>query len=395
MVFGIGKSSDKGKSAIRAVEQGENERSPLLGQSSTAASVRHGRGLLDDDDDDDDNAANNIANASYRRNSADSHDSVEDLVGNPRHHGRSQTSRRRFGQHSARAIVCYVLLVLLGIIFIVFAIFHIWLGRFVSEQFRDNGAHIQERAKDAFIYRGPDKVKILEMSESTTTVQIDMRMGVDVRTVFGWNDKVHIQEDSREKKLPLSRRWERAIVGWASRRIGQTTLDLPEPVLLSPQSEPRTYMAQFSSSSPLVIPLWYPKNNYEPTDDSWLRNVTLTVPLQVLQPDLLASFINKTVEEKQAEVHLLIQRANVALGREEDRTIFARIARHYGGQSIQNVENDVAFTGKRTVRRCGLRNTDLPAYSARLAGYTERPLSSGGPPIIRSRRHSDQQHASQ
>jgi hypothetical protein len=103
-------------------------------------------------------------------------------------------------------------------------------------------------------------------------------------------------------------------------------------------------MAQFSSSSPLVIPLWYPKNNYDPTDDSWLRNVTLTVPLQVLQPDLLASFINKTVEEKQAEVHLRIQRANVALGKEEDRSMFARIARHYGGQSATNIENDVAFT---------------------------------------------------
>ena len=348
MLFGSS-SRDKGKSAARSGTGGREdisgERSPLLGQSSTtspaaATGVRHGRGLLSDDDDEDDDSDNDRDGSArrIRRRSNDSASSDDLLASSGRRRSR-HIHRRRY---IWRSILLYVFLALLGLAFVAFAIIHIWLGRFVSEQFKNDAQAIRDRAPDALVYRGPDKVRILEMSKDKSTVQIEMRMGIDPRIVFGWNDTFSTHEG-----LTSSRKWERRLVGWAVRRIGQASMDLPEPVLVSSKNQTTQPFMQFTLSSPIALPLYFPKSGiYDPNDISWLRNITITVPAQVLEPGLMATFINQTMDTKEGEAHIAVRKAHVALGKEEDRTWLSKTVKKYGGQTVENVQTDVRFAGR-------------------------------------------------
>lgn len=345
-------NADKGKSAARAVKEGDgsDERSPLLGQTSLADSpgkaggVRHGRGLLseeDEDDEEDDYHTGRAGGRERRRRESIESESSDDLLSPAgRRRRRSNTQRP---QYTWRRIIVYIFLSILVLAFITFAVIHIWLGRFVSEQFKNNGQAIRERAPNALVYRGPDKIRILEMSKETTTVQVEMRIGIDVLTVFGWNGTTQAEQ----KKLSFSRKWERKIVGWAAKSIGQASMDLPEPILVSSKDHPQSPMFQFSLSSPVVIPFYFPKSGlHDPTNFSWLRKITLTVPAEVLDPNLMAGFINQTMATKEGEVHVTLQAAHIALGREQDRSWLTRTVKKYGGQKIENIETDVQFDGQ-------------------------------------------------
>lgn len=386
MAFGIGSSSKRkdksSRDSIRAQdpEDEARETSPLLGSGNEASAtqrnkgngiasgsrpqsavVRHGRGLLSEDGDGDGDAVdsgdgaaaanardggdaelNGNGHASDDDDNDDDADETSGLLGWRRRNSNTSNSsakKRRAGLRkrlSAGWIACYVLLGLLAIAFAVFAVVHVWVGRFVSEQMRDNAALLRARAQDALVYRGPDSVKILNMDSESTTVQVQMRMGIDVRTVFGWNGSAENQ-----KKLLFSRRMERKLIGWATRRTGQTSMDLPEPVQVSPLDLPDHKMLYLATKEPITLPLHFPQlKEYDPEDLSWLRNVTITVPMEVVDPDVMATFVNASLANKQAKVHVKVPRARVTLGRENDRGWLAKQVRHYGGQEIRGIELD-------------------------------------------------------
>lgn len=352
-----------------------DERSPLLGQSSTnsnSVAVRHGRGLLDDDDDNDGDDEEAIPNGQGLAPSDT--DSI------------TRTHRRR-----TRTILCYSLLSLLGLAFITFAVIHVWLGRFVSEHWAHDGVRLQERAREALVFSQPERVAINDITKDGATLQVDMRMGVHVPTVFGWNGTF-----TPHRRLPFSTRVERRVVGWATRRVGQVTLDVNKPVIISPltvssereiiaprEASPHSQstrslfrnrpssqislfnptfiispdlvppqdaaMAQLSLSEPITLPLHFPKNptKGESTDSSWLRLVQLSIPLSVLDAQRLAVFINDTVREKGNAVNVHLQHASIALGRQDDGSWFVKALRHYGAKSVEDVVANATFTGER------------------------------------------------
>jgi len=335
-------SKGKGKGSARS-DREDDERTPLLeGEPSTTdapAVVRHGRGLLSEDDDEDGDGDVTVTN----RRSVAAANGGPDIDANES----IFTLRRpiRFRRPSVGALCCYFFLVLIGILFIAFAIIHTWLGRFVSEQLQHDGQLLRDRGADAMVWRGPDKVKILDIQGERGTVQIDMRAGIDVRTVFGWNDtQAAAITAGKPRKLPLTRKMERSIVGWATRRIGQASMDLPQPVLVAPKDAKHYNMLQVALEGAITLPLHFPKTkDYDPTDLAWLRPITIVVPVEALDSRTLATFINNTMESRKGEVHVTVQKANVALGRQDDRGWLARVVQRYGGQSVENLENDVAF----------------------------------------------------
>ena len=335
-----------------------------------SAILRHGRGLLSEDEGGSQRrrstafaGANGNADAGGHAGDSDGDDDDDDdddeegagLLGWRRRRS-SSSSRRRRCRPGWKGVLCYVFLALLAVAFVAFAIIHLWIGRFVSEQMADNASRLRARAQDALIYRGPDSMKILSMDSITTTVQVQMRMGIDVRTVFGWNE-THLSEveaaqgeppkQRQRARLPLSRRLERKIVGWATRRIGVTTMDLPEPVLISPLSDKNHTMLQLALLHPVSLPLYFPKaDSYNVSDLSWLRNVTLTVPLEVLDAELMADFVNRTMETNEARVHVKVQKAHVTLGREGDRSWLTRQVQRNGAQTIEGIELDQVVDGE-------------------------------------------------
>lgn len=356
-----------------------DERAPLLAGSKSgrpqSAVVRHGRGLLSEDGDGEgdseaaaaeiiDDTENGHANghpAAAAMSDDDDDDANDDdggLLG-------WRKKRRRSSGHSAASssakkqrrlrpstIACYVLLALLAVVFIAFAVVHVWIGRFMSEQLAGDGEGIRARAQQSLVYAGPDSVKILSMDRDSTTVKVEMRMGIDVRKVFGWDGR----QVADEKHLPLSRRLERKFIGWAARRVGQASMDLPEPVKVSPLDLPHHDMLYLATEGPLTLPLHCPQaKEYDPEDLSWLKHVTVTVPMQVADPDVMATFVNTSMEDKVARVHVKVPRARVSLGRENDRGWLARTVRHYGGQEVQNIELDQTVDCER-----------LPAYMCKL-----------------------------
>lgn len=353
MVFGLGGDKDKGKNKISLPNGEGEERSPLLGESSTRPPVRHGRGLLDDDGD-------SIDSREGRRGGtgADEVDSdaEEDALlsrssSNTANGGRRTRRLRRFftrrSRSSWREAACYFVLVLIGLLFLAFAILHVWIGRFVHEQFANDAAAIKERAPGALLQKGPQRIQLLHVGKDEVTVQIDMKLGVDARMMFGWNATDSQAAQQEYKKLSFVRKAERNIMGWAVRRVGQASFDLPEPVLLAPSAHPTKYMAQFALKGPVTVPLSFPKiRNYDPEDESWLRSVRLEVPVEVLQPAVLARFINHTLESKEADVQAVVQKAHLVLGREEDRTWLTRQVRKYGAQSISNITTQVKTEGQ-------------------------------------------------
>ena len=330
-----------------------------------SAILRHGRGLLSEDEGGSQRRRSTAfagADSQGPANGDDTDDDEDDdaddeggagLLGWRRRRS-SASSRRRRGRPSWKGVVCYVFLALLAVAFIAFAIIHLWIGRFVSEQMADNASRIRARAQDALVYRGPDSMKVLSMDSNTTTVQVQMRMGIDVRTVFGWNEthlpEVEANEGAPRKqqpRLPLSRRLERKIIGWATRRIGVTTMDLPEPILVSPLSDKNCTMLQLALLHPVSLPLYFPKaDRYNVSDLSWLRNITLTVPIEVLDPELMADFVNRTMESNEARVHVRVQKAHVTLGREGDRSWLTRQVQRNGAQTIEGIELDQVVDGE-------------------------------------------------
>lgn len=376
-LFRASSSSSSKRIAQReeAVEEegGEaTERSPLLGNSSASrpqsAVVRHGRGLLSEDGDGDGDGEGSLEEGhgeveQLRRNGHnsksgragndddddDESDDNDDFDDAENDHGgllgwkrrRNSSSARKIRAFTARSIACYVLLAFLAVAFIVFAVVHVWIGRFMSEQLAGNGALLRARAQDALVYAGPDSVRVLSMDRDSTTVQLQMRMGIDVRTVFGWNGT-----STTSRKLPLSRRLERKLIGWAARKVGQASMDLPEPVAVSPLELPKHDMLYLATQEPLALPLYFPRDSKDyssPKDDlSWLKNVTITVPMQVVDPDVMATFVNISMAEKVAKVHVRISKARVSLGKDSDRGWLARTVRRYGGQEVTDIELDQA-----------------------------------------------------
>jgi hypothetical protein len=384
MVLGFGGKEDKSKSrgaAVRAEDPEEaSETSPLLGAQEDeeevaaaaaqqrngsksiagsrpqSAVVRHGRGLLSEDGDagslEGENGAGGALGDAEERNGNDyasdddqsSGDEDQGFLGWRRRNSSSSNAKRRSRsrrvhrskRQTAGWIACYVFLGFLAVAFIVFAVIHVWIGRFMSEQLKGDAALLRSRAQDALIYRGPDSVKILDMDSDSTTVQVQMRMGIDVRTVFGWNGTA-----DTEKRLPFSRRMEKKLIGWATRRTGQTSMDLPEPVQVSPLDLPHHKMLYLATQEPLTLPLHFPQSkDYKPDDLTWLRNVTITVPMEIVDPDVMATFVNASMAEKQAKVHVRVPRARVTLGRESDRGWLAKTVRRYGGQEVHDIELD-------------------------------------------------------
>jgi hypothetical protein len=356
-------SQPDGHDALRSGEEEAQQRRQSEDQATIEANglpktqrnsaiVRHGRGLLSEDGDDDNDAAAAHWRASSRRRSRDQagddddvedSDSVDELLG--AWNTRQEKKRRRF---TWKTISCYIFLFLLGVAFIAFAIIHIWVGRFVAETMRDDGALLKERAPDALIWRGPDKIKILHMDSNTTTVQVDMRMGFDVRIVFGWNETAQ-SNDQQKHKLSWTRKTERRLIGWMTRRVGQASMDITRPILLSDleQTTSGKIMAATGFAKPITIPLRFTKSeSYDHEDESWLRPMSLIIPFEVLDPDTMATFVNKTISEKNGRIRVKIQEAQVSLGREDDRRWLSRIVSHYGGQRLENIEVEQAFEGE-------------------------------------------------
>jgi hypothetical protein len=180
--------------------------------------------LLSEDGDDDDDLAHtpNTRRTRGKQSSNariinvpdddDDADSVDELLGAWNNkHSSHHSKRRRWARYVPhwKTGLCYFLLFLVAFAFIAFAVIHMWIGRFVSEQMGDGGTLLKERASDALVWRGPDALKILTMDSDATTVQVDMRMGIDVRTVFGWNTTSYMQPSGEDTKilpacLPLS-----------------------------------------------------------------------------------------------------------------------------------------------------------------------------------------------
>lgn len=124
-------------------------------------------------------------------------------------------------------------------------------------------------------------------------------------------------------------------------------MDLAEPVLISPVEDPDRQMMQVVLQDPVTLPLHFPKRkDYDPEDLSWLKPITLVLPMKALDSSTMANFINKTIETRRGQVHVTVQKANVALGREDDRGWLARVVQKYGGQSVEDVESDVTFEGE-------------------------------------------------
>lgn len=352
--------------------------SPLPSTQRNSAIVRHGRGLLSEDGDDDDDHVRGSSRRAVRSKrssvrtsneldndhddddnlaSDDGADSDDELLAgwSNKHSSRhTRKGRRRWQNHlpSLKSGICYFLLFLLALGFLTFAIIHMWIGRFVSEQMGDGGIVLKERASDALVWRGPDSIKILKMDSDATTVRVDMRMGIDVRTVFGWNttsymreDQLHTQQDTRRPSW--SRRMERKLIGWATRKTGQASVDLPSPILILDPSNTTQAMAAAGLQAPITLPLHFPKSDtYDPNDLSWLRNISLTVPFEVLDPNIMASFINQTMNEKSGNVRVKIKEANLSLGRQGDRSWLSRIVQKYGGQKLEDFEVDQSFDGE-------------------------------------------------
>lgn len=384
-VDGLDGDDEAGQQRLSHSQQ-QQPRATTPSTHRNSAIVRHGRGLLSEDGDDDDDdlpSRRRSKHASTRNigivndNDDDDADSVNELLGS--WHGKHGHSRRRTWRRFVptwKTGICYFLLFLLGLAFLAFAIIHIWIGRFVSEHMGDGGALIKERGQDALVWRGPDKIKILKMESDTTIVRVDMRMGIDVRTVFGWNtttfseDNLHIAET---QKLSWSRRTERKIIGWATRRTGQASVDLPSPILLVDPLNTTRPMAATGLEAPITLPLYFPKSEtYDSDDLSWLRTISLTVPFEVLDPLLMASFINRTMDEKMGNIRVKVQEANLSLGQEQDRRWLSRIVSRYGGQKVKDIEVDQAFEGvflSRVPLACCSDAFTYPiiSYSARLS----------------------------
>lgn len=363
--FGTGLRKGKGRggdaAAFNDAEPGEDE--PLLAgeaggedhqhastikpatdsSNRNSAVVRHGRGLLSEDGDEDDND-NNHSRSPYKPTSRGDHrhpavagQEDDQLLDE----WEAKHSRRR--RASWKSLACYTIIFMLGIAFVAFAIIHVWVGRFVSEQLKDDGALIKERAPDALVWQGPDSVKILNMDSDSTTVRVNMRVGLDVRTALGWNNT----SSEQVKKLPLSRRLERRIIGWMTRRVGLATMDLPSPVTISDPASLHTPILAMGLAAPLALPLHFPKlDNYDPHETSWLRPVSLDIPVEVLDANLMADFINSTMAAKKGRVHVLVKEARVSLGKEEARDWMTRIVQKYGGRKIENIEVDQSFDGR-------------------------------------------------
>lgn len=163
-------SDTKGKSRATNGAAHSDERSPLLGKRSTNSpgAIRHGRGLLSEDDD------GSSSGGGGEDDDVDSEEAAHLGTGSRGRH--SSRSRVPFLRHTSyRALFCYFILVLIGLAFLAFAIIHVWLGRFVSEQFKDDAAVIRARAPDSLIWEGPDSVKVLSVTKDEVTVQIDGR----------------------------------------------------------------------------------------------------------------------------------------------------------------------------------------------------------------------------
>lgn len=341
-----------------------NGSAPVPSGQRNSAIVRHGRGLLSEDGDDDDDlpsrrngrgskhssARTSTAIGAYSDDDGDDADSVDELLGS--WHSKHSRSRRRSWRRYVptwKTGICYFLFFLLGLAFLAFAIIHMWIGRFVSEQLGDGGVLVKERAQDALVWRGPDQIKIVKMDADSTVVRVNMRMGIDVRTVFGWNtttfntERLHTMDTH---KLSWPRRTERKLIGWATRKTGQASVDLPSPILLLDLSNTTQAMAATGLEGPITLPLYFPKSEtYDADDLSWLKSISLTVPFQVLEPNLMAAFINQTLEEKFGSVRVKVQEANLSLGKEEDRSWLARIVSRYGGQKIEDIQVDQSFEG--------------------------------------------------
>lgn len=343
------------------VREGNNTGLPSTQRNS--AIVRHGRGLLSEDGDDDDDgrpshrSARRSKHSSRRTNAAgqlsddeDDADSIDQLLGswNSKHTPGRRRSWRRY-LPTWKTGLLYFFLFLLGLAFLAFAVIHMWIGRFVSEHVGDGGVLIKERAQDALVWRGPDQIKVVKMESDSTIVRVDMRMGIDVRTVFGWNtttfgsERLHTMDN---KKLSWSRRTERKLIGWATRRTGQASVDLPSPILLLDPSNITHAMAASGLEGPVVLPLYFPKSEtYDADDLSWLKRISFTIPFQVLDPNHMASFINQTLEDKIGNIRIRVQEANLSLGKQEDRSWLSRIVSRYGGQKVEDIQVDQSFEG--------------------------------------------------
>lgn len=160
----------------------------------------------------------------------------------------------------------------------------------------------EEIVKDAVVFRGPDRIDVLNVSSSGEIwLSVDVKVGVDVGSVIG------VGRDAEEAGLMVNA-W-KALGRWGVRRLDRISVNLSTIDIIS-RHEPSIVLASI-----VVQALEVPLTPDPPHDFSWLTDVSTTVLVRpTSNTSALVEFLRDSWGQGAVDVHVDVGRASIRGG---------------------------------------------------------------------------------
>ncbi|KAG0150421.1 hypothetical protein CROQUDRAFT_652330 [Cronartium quercuum f. sp. fusiforme G11] len=258
--------------------------------------------------------------------------------------------QRRRRKINIKKIFIWLALISSILTFISIAFIHVWLGNVVSNQLKldDRPNQMIQRSLITSKNDQSNQFKILSINNNSIKISLSGKVGINVRSLLGWNYKDTNQANIFEKI-------ESKIVNWFIIKSEKVKIELKEPIQLRPlynsmksndskdNEEDNSKMIEILIPS-FDIPINYPqKKPKEVKIEDIVKLVKTELNIQILDSIKLKACLIKTWEQKIIHLVIFVPIAHIQLNYEQFPSLFKAMIRKKGNHEIKDIYHTITL----------------------------------------------------